>query len=136
MTTTAGPSGTATPSTKPSAKKQPLKGVGEFMDCGECGKKFTVTVYTKEHPAQPMTWLCVDCCYALGVDPFAKPKKAAAKKGAAKKDDRSKVVHFETRKGALTLGDICIKVRVSHCVRSCVLSTDHWQIHRRRGTAR
>lgn len=26
----------------PQVRPQPLKGVGEFMNCGECGKKFTV----------------------------------------------------------------------------------------------
>ncbi|ODN80538.1 hypothetical protein L202_02748 [Cryptococcus amylolentus CBS 6039] len=84
----------------------PVKAIGQFMDCGQCEKKFTVTAYTKEHPSQPQTWLCVQCSYALGIDPFAKPKKAAAKK--APKKDRAKIIHYEQKKGVKTLGDMCI----------------------------
>ncbi|KAK4684947.1 DNA repair protein RAD7, partial [Tremellales sp. Uapishka_1] len=87
-----------------------LKAIGEFMDCGECGEKFTVTAYTKEHPTQASSWLCVECCYVLGIDPFAKAKKAAPKKKAAKKEDRGKVVSYEDRKGVVSLGDICIQL--------------------------
>ncbi|WWD17162.1 hypothetical protein CI109_101600 [Kwoniella shandongensis] len=110
----AGPSKSATPVVDfpafASSAAGPLKAVGEFMDCGQCGKKFTVTAYTKEHPTHASTFLCVNCCYALGIDPFAKPKKGAAvkKKPVAKKDVRSKVVHYEERKGVNPLGDICI----------------------------
>ncbi|EIW70459.1 hypothetical protein TREMEDRAFT_68071 [Tremella mesenterica DSM 1558] len=100
----------AASSSKPAVAPTDLANIGEFMNCGECGKRFTVTAYTKEHPNQPMTWLCVDCCYAVGVDPFAKPKKAAARKKAGGKEDRGKVVHYETRKGATPLGDICIGI--------------------------
>lgn len=42
------------------------------------------------------------------MDPFEKPKKPKAK--PAKKETRGKVVHYETRKGAATLGDMCIQV--------------------------
>lgn len=94
------------------------------MECGECAKRFTVvsfslslalntdplqTSYTKEHPTQSNTWLCVNCCYALGIDPFAKAKKAT-KKAPAKKEDRAKIVHYEERRGVLALGDMCIQV--------------------------
>ncbi|WVF71311.1 hypothetical protein IAT40_006114 [Kwoniella sp. CBS 6097] len=89
----------------------PLKSVGEFMECGQCSKRFTVTAYTKEHPSKSSTFLCVNCCYALGIDPFAKPKKTAVKKKApGKKEDRAKVVHYEERKGVHTLGDLCIQL--------------------------
>ncbi|KAK8864528.1 hypothetical protein IAR55_001778 [Kwoniella newhampshirensis] len=109
----AGPSKSVTPVIESpklsSGVAGPLKAVGEFMDCGQCGKKFTVTAYTKEHPSNPSTFLCVNCCYALGIDPFAKPKKGAVKKKpVARKDVRSKVVHYEERKGVSPLGDICI----------------------------
>ncbi|WVR06919.1 hypothetical protein IAU60_003955 [Kwoniella sp. DSM 27419] len=71
----------------------PLKAVGDFMECGECTKRFTVTAYTKEHPSQPSTYLCVNCCYTLGIDPFAKPKKASVKKKVpGKKEDRAKLI--------------------------------------------
>lgn len=69
------------------------------------------TAYTKEHPTNAQTYLCVQCCYALGIDPFARPKKAAAKK-AVKKQDRAKIVHYEQRRGVSSLGDICIQVNV------------------------
>jgi DNA repair protein RAD7 len=55
------------------------------------------------------TWLCVKCCYDLGIDPFAKIKKVPKKK-APVKEDRAKVVHYEARKGVAPLGDICIHV--------------------------
>lgn len=60
----------------------------------------------------PSTYLCVNCCYTLGIDPFAKVKKALVKKKAApgKKEDRAKVVHYEQKKGANALGDMCIQV--------------------------
>lgn len=67
------------------------------------------TAYTKEHPNRPSTWLCLNCCYALNIDPFAKPKKAA-KKAVARKEDRAKIVHYEERKGVTQLGDLCIQV--------------------------
>jgi hypothetical protein len=70
------------------------------------------TNYTKEHPVNQNTWLCVKCCYDLGIDPFAKAKKAVKKKAPAK-DDRAKIVHYEQRKGAEGLGDICINVRTT-----------------------
>lgn len=39
----AGPSEEPSPAKRgPQARPQPLKGIGEFMNCGECGKKFTV----------------------------------------------------------------------------------------------
>ncbi|WVN87558.1 uncharacterized protein L203_102741 [Cryptococcus depauperatus CBS 7841] len=87
----------------------PLKSIGEFMDCGECGKKFTVTAYTKEHPSTSQTYLCVQCCYALDIDPFAKIKKVSAKK-VTKKQERAKIIHYEEKKGVQTLGDMCIKL--------------------------
>lgn len=87
----------------------PMRPIGEFMVCGECVKRFTVTAYTKEHPTNAQTYLCVQCCYALGIDPFAKPKKAAQKK-AVKKQDRAKIVHYEQRRGVNSLGDICIQL--------------------------
>lgn len=106
----------------------PLKAVGQFMECGECTKRFTVvssasfppecsltcqTNYTKEHPTYPSTWLCVSCCYALGIDPFAKAKKPT-KKAPLKKEDRAKIVHYEERKGVKQLGDMCIQVSSLH----------------------
>ncbi|WVW84073.1 hypothetical protein I302_106102 [Kwoniella bestiolae CBS 10118] len=87
----------------------PLGPVGSFMECGECAKRFTVTAYTKEHPSNPSTYLCVNCCYTLGIDPFAKVKKAPVKK-AVKKEDRAKVVHYEQKKGVKALGDLCIQI--------------------------
>lgn len=108
-------------------RRQPLRAIGEFMDCGECGKQFSVvscmsvgvchsnrtmaddqTAYTKEHPKHPQLWLDIECTYALGMDPFEKPKKPKAK--PVRKEDRGKVVHYETRRGAASLSDICIKV--------------------------
>jgi DNA repair protein RAD7 len=50
----------------------------------------------------------VPCCYALGINPFEKAKKATKKAGG--KDDRAKIVHYEERKGVLGLGDVCIHV--------------------------
>ena len=106
---------------------QTLKAVGQFMECGDCTKKFTVvstsipavrllslivsqTAYTKEHPRQPSSWICVNCCYSLGIDPFAKAKKPAKPKIAAKREDRAKIVHYEQRKGVSALSDSCIQV--------------------------
>lgn len=61
------------------------------------------------------TWLCVQCCPKLGVDAFAKPKKASAtKKPVPKKAERGKIVHYEDTKGAIPLGDICIKLIGEH----------------------
>ncbi|WWC62122.1 uncharacterized protein I303_104713 [Kwoniella dejecticola CBS 10117] len=111
----AGPSKTVsnTKSATPAANVAPgpLKAVGEFMECGQCAKRFTVTAYTKEHPSQPSTFLCVNCCYALGIDPFAKVKKPPMrKKMPVQKEDRAKVVHYEQKKGVLALGDLCIQI--------------------------
>lgn len=39
----AGPSKEPSPPKRgPQVRPQPLKGIGEFMNCGECGRKFTV----------------------------------------------------------------------------------------------
>lgn len=115
--------GGSTPAIKNQGKSGPLKPIGQFMDCGECGKQFTVvsglalrsetpltcqTAYTKEHPSSPSTYLCVPCCYALGINPFEKPKKAGKRTGT--KDDRAKIVHYEERKGVEGLSDLCIQV--------------------------
>ncbi|GMK55267.1 hypothetical protein CspeluHIS016_0203230 [Cutaneotrichosporon spelunceum] len=104
------PSGAVTPSVVPSA----LKDIGEMMECGECGKRFPVTQYTKEHPHKPRTWLCTPCCRTLGIDPYAKPKKPRAKATATpqrqKKDARNKIVHYEVTKGALALSEMCIGI--------------------------
>jgi DNA repair protein RAD7 len=106
---------------KKKAKPGPLKPIASTMVCGECDKNFTVvcydgvihaenqTAYTKEHPQIPATYLCVPCCYNLGINPFEKAKKAAAKK-AGGKDDRAKIVHYEERKGVVGLSDLCIEV--------------------------
>lgn len=77
----------------------------------QCLDMMMQTAYTKEHPTNAQTYLCVQCCYALGIDPFVKPKKAAVKK-AVKKQDRAKIVHYEQRRGVNSLGDICIQVNV------------------------
>ncbi|KAL7421911.1 UV-damaged DNA-binding protein rad7 [Cryptotrichosporon argae] len=112
---------TASPAPQPNkgravgVPRGPLKPIGEHMLCGECGKQFSVTAYTKEHPAQRQTYLCIDCTYALGLDPFEKPKKAAKKKAPAKKEERGKVVHYEERRGALPLGDMCIEL-IGKCI--------------------
>lgn len=114
-------SGTSTPAVPtPGARPGPMKSVGEFMNCGECGSKFTVvgvmrdrltqTAYTKEHPKRTMTYLCTKCCPKLGIDPYAKAKKP--RKAPAKKEARAKVVHYEVVKGAPALADLCIKVGV------------------------
>ncbi|EJT45194.1 DNA dependent ATPase [Trichosporon asahii var. asahii CBS 2479] len=92
----------------PQVRPQPLKGIGEFMNCGECGKKFTVTAYTKEHPQHKQTWLCFTCCPKLGIDAYAKAKKP--RKAPAKKDARQKIVHYEVVKGAPALADLCIGI--------------------------
>lgn len=73
-----------------------------------------------------MTWLCVPCCYSLGINPFEKAKKTAKKVGA--KDDRAKIVHYEERKGVTGLSDICIQ---ASCIHKPRLMPDHREIHRR-----
>lgn len=122
--------GSSKPAAKQKVKPGPMKAVGQFMTCGECAKKFTVvcptlfpgsstkrahsrqTAYTREHPKIPSTYLCVPCCYVLGINPFEKAKKPT-KKAAGGKDDRAKIVHYEERKGAAGLSDLCIQVRTS-----------------------
>jgi DNA repair protein RAD7 len=118
-----------------SASNTGLRGIGEFMPCGECSQRFTVvswvasiagsfrlansvsyslkTAYTKPHPTKPNAYVCFDCCTVLGIDPFAKTKKPAAKRAPAKsqkKDSRNKVISYEERKGAAKLAEMCIKV--------------------------
>jgi DNA repair protein RAD7 len=113
-----------------------LRGVGEFMPCGECGERFTVvcpfpflrpaawlmmssivqTAYTKPHPTKSNAFVCFDCCTILGIDPFAKTKKPAAKRAPAKgkkKEESRKLVSYEQRKGAINLAELCIKVSIS-----------------------
>jgi DNA repair protein RAD7 len=49
----------------------------------------------------------------LGIDPFAKAKKPAAKRAppkGKKKEESRKVVSYEQRKGATNLAEMCIKV--------------------------
>ena len=70
------------------------------------------TAYTKEHTTRPSSWLCVNCCYSLGIDPFAKPQKAAKLKVATTKEDRAKIVHYEHRKGVTPLGELCIQASI------------------------
>jgi hypothetical protein len=124
--------GPTTPVVERKVKPGPLKAVGQFMTCGECAKKFTVvrpslfggrgdhdltpnqTAYTKEHPKISSTYLCVPCCYVLGINPFEKAKKPS-KKATGGKDDRAKIVHYEERKGAAGLSDLCIQVS-HHCI--------------------
>lgn len=57
---------------------------------------------------RPRTWLCSSCCPKLGVNPFAKPKKA--KPAPAKKENRAKIVHYEVAKGVTPLADTCIEI--------------------------
>jgi DNA repair protein RAD7 len=66
------------------------------------------TAYTKPRPKGGH--LCVPCCYALGIDPFAKAKaaKKAVKKPPAK--EARTVKRFDDRQGALPLGDLCIQI--------------------------
>ncbi|ORX35761.1 DNA dependent ATPase [Kockovaella imperatae] len=99
----------------PRVSARPLKAVGEFMDCGECTQRFTVTGYTKEHPSYAQTWLCVKCCWSLGIDPFEKAKKASKPKAVPKKDERNKIVHYEQRKGAVLLSEMCIEL-IGRCI--------------------
>lgn len=68
------------------------------------------TAYTKPRPKGG--YLCVSCCYALGIDPFAKDKSKAKKpppKKAAAKEARQ-VTRFEDRRGASPLGELCIQI--------------------------
>jgi DNA repair protein RAD7 len=126
----------------PSVAPGPLRPVGEFMICGACAKRFTVvrgtqssldppliiqTAYTKEHPKQASTYLCMPCTYAFGIDPYEKPKKAKAK--PVKKEERGKITHYEVRKGVVSLGSLCIKVRKLRLTRSD--QTAHRKPHRR-----
>lgn len=56
----------------------------------------------------------------LGIDPFAKAKKPAAKRATAKgkkKEESRKVVSYEQRKGATNLAEMCIKVCPFHNLR-------------------
>lgn len=88
------------------------------------------TAYTKEHPETSSTWLCVPCCYVLGINPFEKAKKTVKKVGV--KDDRAKIVHYEERKGVPGLSDLCIQV--SRDEERRVSKTDasaHRKLHRR-----
>jgi hypothetical protein len=66
------------------------------------------TAYTKPHPART-GYLCYECTVSFGIDPLAKPKKKTARKPAVK-EKRAKVISYEEIKGALPLGDLCIKV--------------------------
>lgn len=71
------------------------------------------TAYTKAHPTKPDAFVCFDCCTVLGIDPFAKTKKPAAKRAPGKgkkKEESRKVVSYEQRKGAINLAELCIKV--------------------------
>ncbi|CAK9781103.1 RNI-like protein [Cutaneotrichosporon oleaginosum] len=106
-------SGSVTPASVGAAPSI-LKAIGEMMECGECGRRFPVTQYTKEHPRKPRTWLCTPCCRPLGIDPYAKAKKprgkAAAAPAKAKKDARNKIVHYEVTKGVPVLSQICIEI--------------------------
>lgn len=87
------------------------------MHCSQCRKRFIVTKYTQPHPNKADGWLCHECCISLGIDPFAKAKKAVPRKVDRK--EQRKLVSYEDRKGAPALGDLCIKVRtiVSRCGR-------------------
>lgn len=96
------------------------------------------TAYTKPHPTKPNAYVCFDCCTVLGIDPFAKTKKPAAKRAPTKnqkKESRNKVISYEERKGAVKLAEMCIKVsyRAGTCrdlpTNICV-STDDRQVHR------
>ncbi len=95
------------------------------------------TAYTKDHPTQPSSWLCVSCCYALGIDPFAKAKKASKPIAIAKKEDRAKIVHYEQRKGVASLGDMCIEVNLSDYRIDRLIFLDDREVYRRcRATGR
>lgn len=49
------------------------------------------------------------CCYALGIDPFAKVKAKKVAKKAPVKETRV-VKRFDDRRGAPALGDTCITI--------------------------
>lgn len=100
------------------------------------------TAYTKAHPTKPNAFVCFDCCTVLGIDPFAKTKKPAAKRAPVKgkkKEESRKVVSYEQRKGAINLAEMCIKVSVSRfLVESFQKLTpleDDWQVYRKCGSA-
>lgn len=96
------------------------------------------TAYTKPHPTKPNAFVCFDCCTILGIDPFAKTKKPAAKRAPAKgkkKEESRKLVSYEQRKGAINLAELCIKVTILRhlCVggKTDASVADDWQVYRK-----
>ncbi|KAJ5408228.1 hypothetical protein N7509_002111 [Penicillium cosmopolitanum] len=80
---------------------------GQLENCEICGKRFTVTPYSKAGPEGGL--LCADCSknQAKGDGKKAPPKKRAA--GPGRRQNQSKLLDGLTAHGAQSLLEMCIK---------------------------
>jgi DNA repair protein RAD7 len=91
------------------AKKPPLSTPGQLANCEDCDKRFTVTPYSKTGPDGGL--LCGPCGKKLAAE--TKKDKPKAKKPARKgrRQVYSNLLDGVVSRGALSLLDMCIKVR-------------------------
>ena len=90
------------------SKSKPLP--GQLENCDICGKRFTVTAYSKTGPSGGL--LCPKCSKELEAE---RKKEAKAKKSVPNREKRRKVqsnlLDGLTPHGAKTLKELCIEVR-------------------------
>lgn len=93
-------------------KQRPLP--GQLENCEICGKRFTVTPYSKTGPAGGL--LCADCSKKhAGGEKKAAPKKRSA--GIGRRQNQSALLDGLASQGTQSLLETCIKVRPSGAFR-------------------
>ena len=90
-------------------RSQPLP--GQLENCETCGKRFTVTPYSKAGPQGGL--LCAKCSKAL-TDDEKKPKANRRGARSGRRQNQSNLLDGLTQQGALSLAEMCTKVRRNH----------------------
>ncbi|KAI0168233.1 hypothetical protein BJ166DRAFT_480492 [Pestalotiopsis sp. NC0098] len=86
---------------------------GQIANCEECGKRFTVTPYTRAGPDGGL--LCPKCVKELAKDgPASKKRKRPAGQGAARRKVQSRILDGTYSVGAKPLLTLCVELLVKN----------------------
>lgn len=92
---------------------------GQLENCEVCGKRFTVTAYSKTGPEGGL--LCADCSKKHN-DPKKKPPKKKPNTGIGRRQKQSNLLDGIKSSGAQSLLEMCIKACFSII---CIHSGNH-----------
>ncbi|KAI9747956.1 MAG: hypothetical protein M1815_003734 [Lichina confinis] len=91
-------------------KEEISRKAGQLENCEKCGKRFTVTPYTKAGPKGGL--LCPKCAkdlYDVADKPAAKKKKAPGS-GHTARQKRAEMLDGVSSRGSRSLFDLCLRV--------------------------